>query len=221
MYSKSLYEHVPVRDDRMLERYLKLIEHHVKNPHNGLGEDHHILPVSLGGEYYQKVRLSHRAHYVAHWMLHKAIGGKMTAAFHYMIHNKRYPDSRITSRVFAVLREENSKHLSESMMGENNPMYGISQKPSAETRKKISEATKGENNPMYGISNKASAETRKKISEATKGEKNGMYGKKASAETRKKIGEAHKGKVVSDEARKNMSESAKLAWKKRKARAIA
>ena len=178
MYSKSLFKHVPVRDDRMLERYRKLIEHHVKNPHNGLGEDHHILPEALDGEDSPLVRLSHRAHYIAHRMLWKAVGGAMTSAFHFMAHNKRYPDSRITSRVFAVLKEENAKQQT-------------GKKHTAETKKKISESKKG---------TVVSAESRKKLSEAGKGVKK-------SAETRKKMSEAQKGRTLSAEHRKKISES--------------
>ena len=179
----------------MLERYRKLIEHHVKNPHNGLGEDHHILPVSLGGEYYPKVRLSHRAHYVAHRMLWKAIGGKMTTAFHFMTTNKRYPDNRITSKEYAVLKEEFVRHQT-------------GYKHTAESKKKMSEAKTGENRKPF------TAEHKKNISKAQTGEKNHQYGKTPSAEHKKKISEANMGHETSAETRKKIGEA--KTGKKRK-----
>ena len=191
----NLFSHVPVRDNRNLDRYFNLIKHYVDNPYNGKGEDHHILPKSLGGKDGPLVLLSHRAHYVAHHMLFKAIGGAMTYAFHYMTHNKKYPDSKITSRVYDVLREENAKHQSESQMGEKSHRYG--KKHTAESRKKISEATKGEKNHNYG----------------RKGENHASYGSKRSDETKKKMRENHvgftgkKGTPRSAETKKKISET--------------
>jgi len=209
---ENLFSNVLVRDNRILERYFKLIEHYVDNPHNGKGENHHILPKKLDGEDSPLVLLPYRAHYVAHHLLHKAVGGAMTAAFHFMVHHKSYPDSRVTSRVYDVLKEENAKHLSETKTGvkhsdETKKKMSESQKGrkvSAETRKKLSESNKGQ---------KRSAETRKKMSES-------HMGAKKSAEHRKNISKAKMGHEVSDEHKKKLSESGKLGWKKRKAKMI-
>lgn len=71
------------------------------------------------------------------------------------------------------------KHkISESVKGENHPMYG--KHHSEEWRQKMSERMKGENNPMYGANHK--------------GEKNPMYGKKHSEESRKKMSDTFKGR---------------------------
>ena len=169
----NLFSHVPVRDNRMLERYFNLIEHYVDNPYNGKGEKHHTLPASLGGKDSPLVLLPHRAHYVAHHMLWRAIGGKMAKAFHLMAHNKRYPDSRITARVFAVLKEENAKQMSEVHKGKVT---------SAETRKKISEGMTGEKNHRYGKT--MSAEHKKKIGESNTGKKRSAEAKKNMSECR-------------------------------------
>ena len=85
----------------------------------------------------------------------------------------------------------------------------------AEWKSKISDSVKGENHPLYGT--KMSEETKRKISESEKGKKMSeeskkkmsktRTGKKHSEKTKNKIGKAHKGKIVSDESRKKMSES--------------
>ena len=71
------------------------------------------------------------------------------------------------------------KHkISESLKGENHPMYG--KHHTEEWIQKMSERMKGENNPMYGKTHS--------------GEKNPMYGKTHSLETRKKMSDAFKGR---------------------------
>lgn len=63
---------------------------------------------------------------------------------------------------------------------------------SEETRKKISDSLKGENNPMYGKT--LSAEHKKKMSESLKGRTGYWTGKKFSAEAKMKMSAARKGK---------------------------
>lgn len=85
----TLRELLPKNDLRKREHYLRryvkflcscnIIES---------GENHHIIPKSMLEEYqkesWNKKRISHRAHYLAHWMLAKAYGSKMWFAFNNM-----------------------------------------------------------------------------------------------------------------------------------------
>ena len=81
------------------------------------------------------------------------------------------------------LSEETRNKISESMKGNNNPLYGKHR--SEETRKKISESMKGSHH---------SEETRKKLSESRKG-KTPFKNHHHSEEAKKKLSEARKGKT--------------------------
>ena len=63
---------------------------------------------------------------------------------------------------------------------------------SEETRKRMSESKLGNKNPMFG--REVSEETRKKLSKANSGTNNGFYGKKHLKEARDKISKANKGR---------------------------
>jgi hypothetical protein len=114
--------------------------------------------------------------------------------------------------------EDHKRKISESRIGDKNPMYG--KNFSKEHRKKISETKIGDKNPMYGKN--FSKEHRKKLSEKKIGDKNPMFGKKHTEETKKKMsevktGEKHPmfGEKHTEEAKKKMSEE-RLAYIKRK-----
>ena len=104
-----------------------------------------------------------------------------------------------------TLSEEHKHKLSESKLGEKNPMYGVrlygerngmyGKHHSEEEKKKLREMFSGEGGPMYGKHH--SEEAKRKISEAHRGKYNGennpFYGKKHSEETRKKLSDAKRG----------------------------
>lgn len=77
--------------------------------------------------------------------------------------------------------------------------------PSPEARRKLSESKLGDKNPMFGIirsaesKRKLSEEYRIKLSESKLGDKNPMFGKKISEETRVKYRIARLGKRLSKE----------------------
>lgn len=81
-----------------------------------------------------------------------------------------------------TLSESTKKKISNSHIGEKNPMYGVT--------------LNGEKNGMYGKHH--TDETKKKISEAISGEKNGNYGKQMSDEQKQKISQSKKGKYVGE-----------------------
>lgn len=98
-----------------------------------------------------------------------------------------------------------NKHLSNETKQKIREAH-LGMKASEETRKKMSESRMGEKNPMYGQTHSESA--RKKISDAAKGRPGyprteyqkecarlANLGKEVSEKTRKKISEANKGNV--------------------------
>lgn len=116
------------------DRYVKFINSRKQSTE--IFETHHILPKSLFPEYSDLVlypnngiKLSPREHYIAHYILAKAFGGKLLYAFNMMRCNSptNNRDYRISSHVYEYLKRE---------MGNNNPAKDI------DARKKISEKLK-------------------------------------------------------------------------------
>ena len=101
-------------------RYNKFIESLKYQNIIGMKEMHHITPKSMGGTDNKNnlIALTPRQHYIAHWMLWKAYGGKMSQAFWFM--NNFGTQKKLSSKVYEKLREEAVKSFS----GENSVMYG-------------------------------------------------------------------------------------------------
>ena len=81
---------------------------------------------------------------------------------------------------------------------------------SEETRSKISESLKGENNPMYGkpgtrLGSSHTSTAKEKISEANSGKNNGMYGKTHTDAAKSNISNAMKRRWYDEEYRSHMS----------------
>lgn len=198
-------------------------------------ERHHIVPRSLGGndDIENITFITPRAHFVCHWLLIKIHPAgeehwKMLNALRMMRaenpNQKRY-NTKITSRVYAKLKEEYALIQSKRVKGENNPNYGKywtdkqkqehSQKikgrvqPPAEKDRQIAAMSGRKREPF-------SAEWIQKLSEAKRGEKNNRYGVEVSAETRKKIGDKIRGRVQTEEekARRGAANKGKVKPKK-------
>jgi hypothetical protein len=109
---------VSVNEHNIL-RYLKFIEFCKKTEPFGYTEKHHIVPKSFGGNNASAnlIKLSARQHYIAHLILAKATKNpKMIKALHRMVHSKTGDVTReyiISSRVYAFLREEHTKIVSQ------------------------------------------------------------------------------------------------------------
>lgn len=185
----------------------------------GYTEQHHFCPrsKSLFPEYkefkdfpWNKVILTARQHFIAHWMLWKTFGKSMTQAFNRMRTSKQN-NGIISSNVYAKLRCELAIYLSQREITDQTRMKmsksARSRPPiSEETRKKKSECHKGkpkteEHKAKIRASNIGkivSEETRKKISDTNKGHV-------PSEETKKKISDSHKGKPKTDDHKKNIA----------------
>lgn len=125
---------------------------------------HHILPRSLFPDFknlkeheWNQSNLSHRAHFVSHWLLAKAFPKQaaMWKAFYAMANKDK---QKINSKTYSLLREKHSKWNSETKKGNKEMSKSMS-----ENRKNgvIPTWNKG----VTGYSNNVSEEGRKRIKE--------------------------------------------------------
>lgn len=160
-------------------------------------ERHHIFPRSFGGtnRIDNIIILTGREHFIAHMILYKAFGGKMTSAFWYMSNNKREHSFPLSSKQYESLKEANSKTHSERMSGENNPFYGKDH--SDEFKQWSSQKHKGKKLSEEQIENIKRINT----------------GLKRSEETKKKMGKAKKGKYSKEVVTKMVNpKTNKFKW---------
>jgi hypothetical protein len=180
-------------------------------------ESHHIVPKCLGGadDKSNLTNVTLREHFLCHWLLTKIYYGKerhqlLKALWMMKAENQnqtRY-HTKITSRVYATLKEEYSKLQSIKVTGKGNGFYGKSHTPEArekirqknlgnkltpEQHAKLVANTKGKKKPPI------TEEHRTKLSVAKQGKNNNMWGKNHSEETRAKISEKAKGRKQSVE----------------------
>lgn len=180
-----------------MQRYLDFCKYIQDKGNRNLdySERHHIVPKSICSELenddHNIVVLSAREHYIAHWILMRAVGGRMVFAFHRLAYDKN--NLKISSRVFEELRQRNSSEVSKLMTG---------REVSKEARKKMSDAAKGR---IFSEETKLKLkearknrvftdETRAKISEALKDRGSVCYTPKGS-KSAKMISESNTGRI--------------------------
>jgi hypothetical protein len=156
--------------------------------------------------WYPAVLLPKQAHYIAHWILSKAIDSlAMSRAFYIMTHTlckrrgKLYKLSRdqvaMANREYMIeygKRPEVVARRSVLMKGNRNPMFGktgeanpfFGKRHTKENKVAQSIRAKKENNPHWYKPH--TEEIKKKIGDAQRGEKNHMFGKEVSEETKQK-----------------------------------
>jgi len=195
-----------IKDNRWLKRYLNFIEIFGKDSiYKKQTHKHHILPKAIYPEFsnlnenkWNKAVLSPRAHYLAHYMLAKALGGNMWYAWNIMNNSKDY---NLNSKLYENAKNEHSKIVSEYMI-ENNPSKrpeviakiikaNTGRKASKETKLKMSKAKKGKTTGY-----KHTEETKEKLREYRKNQKCPRLGVKTSEKTKEKISKARKGKTT-------------------------
>lgn len=142
----------PVPDNAFyFNRYCKFIQYYLDNPpYDEYTETHHILPRCMGEDDSSSnlIKLLGRAHYIAHWLLHKSFNSpKLTYAFMMMNCGNVYQTRTINSRLYESAKKSYSTYQSISKQGENNHYYG--KKHSTEIRQKISNSKKGRPNNSW------------------------------------------------------------------------
>lgn len=142
-----------VKDERWLKRYLLFLTKfdYTNADHT---HRHHILPQKIYHQFsnfkdnpWNLSILSIRAHYLAHYMLARALGGNMWYAWNRMNNSNGY---KLNSKLYEIARIEHSKVVSVNMT-KNNPMYNP---------KSVQKARE------YHMGRKASEETKKKMSKS-------------------------------------------------------
>lgn len=167
-------------------------------------ETHHIIPKSLGGtdDKDNLVKLTAREHFICHWLLTKMYKDesryKMINALYIMqgqsTYQKRYK-TKITSRVYKVLREEYALYISKMNKGRIQPPEEKAKQKAAITGRKrgsFSEEWRGNlsknhksKNPEYITAH--SEETKKRIGEKLRGKKQDPVKVAARAETQRSL----------------------------------
>lgn len=190
-------------------RYIKFIDSLKSQVVEGYSEKHHIIPKSLGGTDSKDnlIILTARQHYVAHWILARALGGSAARAFFMMSNFGRY--GKTNSKTYDIAREEYSKLASEQMQGRIMPPV------SDATKEKQRQAKLGrklspehiEKVRLASTGRFVSEETKRKVSEAKKGKSNGRTGYRQLQETRNKIGQAQVGALNHMHGRKHSMET--------------
>ena len=105
--------------EHIIERYLKFINHCKNIEFDFYTETHHIVPRSFKGSNDKNnlIKLGARQHYIAHLLLAKATSSpKMIKALHKMVyptHGDVQRDYKITSRVYAYVKEKHAKVVSD------------------------------------------------------------------------------------------------------------
>lgn len=125
--------------------YLKIYEQLIESARCNTGsgeykELHHIVPLCIGGsnDNSNKVLLSARQHFIAHWLLYKAYKtSSLVHAWHSMCRIGRGQEARrINSRYFKYAKEQRAAVLSKTKVGSNNHFFG--KKHTDESRMKMS-----------------------------------------------------------------------------------
>lgn len=97
-------------------RYDKLISYYKNNPTEGFVEKHHIIPKCMGGDNSPNnlILLPIRAHFIAHYLLHKA-----------------YPENRSLAHAFAMMgvnnqhQHRNSRLYEKSKLARSKALSGV------------------------------------------------------------------------------------------------
>ena len=200
-----------------VNRYERFIDSLKEQNVEGYSEVHHIVPRSMGGtnDTDNLIRLTARQHFIAHWMLWKAYGGKMTMAFHAMVHryNKKIKrHTKVNSRTHSKLIEEHASLISILHM---NNTYALGYKWNEESKQKLRDARAKQIIP------KASYEKAKLKMAKLVWMNNGIKSCRVDnslVEDNKKNGfvEGRLVAYVTDEYREKIKNKSKMQWQKAK-----
>lgn len=198
-----------VKSQHHYSRYQRFMDALKGQSIDGYCEVHHIVPRSLGGSNDKEnlISLTARQHYIAHWILARALGGSAARAFFMMSNFGKY--GKVNSTTYAIARKEYSGLVSEQMIGRIMPPVSL------ETKEKQSKAKLGkrlsaehiENVRQAQIGRKLSDEWKANVSKGKRGKSNGRLGCVVSEETKKRIGDAQRGELNHMAGRKHSPET--------------
>jgi len=210
-----------IRSAHHYSRYQRFIGSLRGQSVDGYAEVHHIVPRSLGGsdDADNLIKLTARQHYIAHWMLARALGGSASRAFFMMSNFGKY--GQVNSTTYQIARQEYALLVRDQMRGKVMPPVSL------ETREKQRQAKLGRKLTPQHIENVRLAMTgrkmgevfAKRVSEAKRGKSNGRLGHSVSEATKKRIGDAQRGILNHMAGRKHSPETRekmRLAHMKRK-----
>ncbi len=210
-----------IRSAHHYSRYQRFIGSLRGQSVDGYAEVHHIVPRSLGGsdDADNLIKLTARQHYIAHWMLARALGGSASRAFFMMSNFGKY--GQVNSTTYQIARQEYALLVRDQMRGKVMPPVSL------ETREKQRQAKLGrkltpqhiENVRLAMTGRKMGEEFAKRVSEAKRGKSNGRLGHSVSEATKKRIGDAQRGILNHMAGRKHSPETRekmRLAHMKRK-----
>ena len=167
----------------------------------GYTEKHHICPKAkdLFPEYasfkyfpWNKVILTGRQHFIAHWMLWKAYGGSQTNAFWFLSQFESF-----NAKTYNLVREDVKKKQTgrfvsqETREKQSKSLSGLKRTP--EQNAALSQRLKGKKQNPELIAKRVAKNT----------------GKKRSKESLEKMSKAQKGRIITEETKQKLSELAK------------
>jgi hypothetical protein len=199
-----------VKSQHHYSRYKRFMDTLKGQSVDGYCEVHHIVPRSLGGsdDVDNLIRLTARQHFVAHWMLARALGGSASRAFFMMSNFGKY--GKVNSTTYAIARQEYAEQVSQQLKGKP------SQCPfSKETKQKMREAKLGrslreetkQKLRIAMLGQKRGPDFAAKVSESKRGKSNGRLGHIVAEETKKRIGDAQRGELNHMAGRKHTPET--------------
>jgi hypothetical protein len=210
-----------IRSAHHYSRYQRFIGSLRGQSVDGYAEVHHIVPRSLGGsdDADNLIQLTARQHYIAHWMLARALGGSAARAFFMMSNFGKY--GQVNSTTYQIARQEYALLVGDQMRGKVMPPV------SDDTREKQRQAKLGRKlSPEHiekvrraRIGKKMGPEFAAKVSEAKRGRSNGRLGHIMSEATKQRIGDAQRGSLNHMTGKKHSPETRekmRLAHMKRK-----
>jgi hypothetical protein len=198
-----------IQSQHHYNRYQRFIDSLRGQSVDGYAEAHHIVPRSLGGsdDADNLIRLTARQHFIAHWMLARAIGGSASRAFFMMSNFGKY--GQVNSTTYQIARQEYAEIARIQFRGRVMPPV------SEETRKKQRQAKLGkklsaehvEKVRLAVLGRKMGPEFAAKVSEAKRGRSNGRNGCSMPEETKQRIGDAQRGALNHMAGRKHSPET--------------
>lgn len=192
-----------------LARYIKFIESCKNVNHDKkllYKESHHIIPKCLYREYsclkqnnWNKVDLTARQHYIAHWILWKIYPTniKLQHAFfqfaHWKTSTQKRNDYKFNSKAYEILKTEHSKRLSERMTGRIPPEKERKLASERMKNRVVSEETRNKHSLTRRNDPNLIESSKKNLPPPKYGKDNPFYGKTHTEENLKFFFDSQKG----------------------------